>query len=73
MTFIDAESNRSRITCITVVAESDWMRIQNLPNTETGSDAESKKQSLHTSALKGGAWLRRFDDVTGVVKTNIFR
>jgi len=32
MTFIDAESNRSRITCITVVAESDWMRIQNLPN-----------------------------------------
>jgi len=32
MTFIDAESNRSRITCIAVVAESDWMRIQNLPN-----------------------------------------
>jgi len=32
MTFIDAESNRSRITCIMVVAESDWMRIQNLPN-----------------------------------------
>jgi len=32
MTFIDAESNRSRITCIMVVAESVWMRIQNLPN-----------------------------------------
>jgi len=32
MTFIDAKSNRSRITCIMVVAESDWMRIQNLPN-----------------------------------------
>jgi len=32
MTFIDAESNRSRITCIMEVAESDWMRIQNLPN-----------------------------------------
>jgi len=32
MTFIDAESNRRRITCIMVVAESDWMRIQNLPN-----------------------------------------
>jgi len=30
--FIDAESNKSRITCIMVVAESDWMRIQNLPN-----------------------------------------
>jgi len=32
MTFVDAESNRSQITCIMVVAESDWMRIQNLPN-----------------------------------------
>jgi len=32
MTFIDAVSNRSRITCIMVVAESDWMRIQNLSN-----------------------------------------
>jgi len=32
MTFIDAESNRSRITCIMAVAESGWMRIQNLPN-----------------------------------------
>jgi len=32
MTFIDAESNRSRITCIMVVVELDWMRIQNLPN-----------------------------------------
>jgi len=32
MTYIDAESNRSRIVCIMVVAESDWMRIQNLPN-----------------------------------------
>jgi len=32
MTFIDAESNRSLIACIMVVAESDWMRIQNLPN-----------------------------------------
>jgi len=32
MTFIDAESNRSRITCIMVVAELDWMWIQNLPN-----------------------------------------
>jgi len=32
MTFIDAVSNRSRITCIMVVAKSDWMRIQNLPN-----------------------------------------
>jgi len=32
MTFIDAESNRSRISCIMVVTKSDWMRIQNLPN-----------------------------------------
>jgi len=32
MTFIDADANRSRITCIMVVAESDWMQIQNLPN-----------------------------------------
>jgi len=32
MTFVDAESNRSRTACIMVVAESDWMRIQNLPN-----------------------------------------
>jgi len=32
MTFVDAESNRSRITCIMVVAESDLMRIQNLPS-----------------------------------------
>jgi len=32
MTFIDAESNRSRIACTMVVAESDWMWIQNLPN-----------------------------------------
>jgi len=23
--------------------------------------------------VKGGAWLRRFDDVTGIVKTDIFR
>jgi len=30
MTFIDVESNR--IACIMVVVESDWMRIQNLPN-----------------------------------------
>jgi len=39
MTFIDAESNRSRIACIMVVAESDWMRIQIY---QTGSDGESK-------------------------------
>jgi len=32
MTFIDAESNSSQITCIMVVAESDWIWIQNLPN-----------------------------------------
>jgi len=32
MTYIDAESNRSRISCIMVVAETDWMRIQNVPN-----------------------------------------
>jgi len=32
MTFIDTESNRIRITWIMVVAESDWMRIQNSPN-----------------------------------------
>jgi len=32
MNFIDAESNRSQITCVMVVAESDWMRIQTLPN-----------------------------------------
>jgi len=32
MTFTDTESNRSWITCIMVVAESDWMWIQNLPN-----------------------------------------
>ena len=32
MTFIDAESNSSQITCIMVVVESDWMWIQNLPN-----------------------------------------
>jgi len=23
--------------------------------------------------IKGGAWLQRFDDATGVVKTDIFR
>jgi len=32
MTYIDAESNRRQITCIMVVTESDWVRIQNLPN-----------------------------------------
>jgi len=32
MSFIDVESSRSWITCIMVVAESDWMRIQKLPN-----------------------------------------
>jgi len=37
MTVIEAESNRSRIICIMVVAESDWMRIQIY---QTGSDAE---------------------------------
>jgi len=36
MTFIDAESNRSRIACIMVVAESDWMRFKIY---QTGSDA----------------------------------
>jgi len=45
MTFVDAESNRSQIACIMVVAESDWMRIQNLPNR---IGAESKKsESAH--------------------------
>jgi len=48
MTFIDVESNRSRITCVMVVAESDWMRIQNLPN-KIGCGVK-KKQSPHTSA-----------------------
>jgi len=32
MTYIDAELNRSQITCIMVVTESGWMRIKNLPN-----------------------------------------
>jgi len=32
MTFVDAESNRSRTACIMVVVESGWKRIQNLPN-----------------------------------------
>jgi len=32
MTFVDVESKRSRIACIMVVAESNWMRIQNFPN-----------------------------------------
>jgi len=51
MTFIDAESNRSRITCIMIVAESDWMRIQNLPNR---IGCEVKKQSPHTSGWRPG-------------------
>jgi len=47
MTFIDAESNRSQITCIMVVVESDWMWILN-PIYQTGSDVESKKtESAH--------------------------
>jgi len=37
MSFIDVESNGSRIACIMVVAESDWMQIQNC---QTVSDAE---------------------------------
>jgi len=48
--FIDVESNRSRITCIMVVAESDWIRIQNLPNT-IGCGVK-KKWSPHTSATQ---------------------
>jgi len=42
MTFIDAESNRSRISCIMVAAESDWMRIQNLPNRIGCGDKKSR-------------------------------
>jgi len=45
MTFIDAESNRSRITCIMVVAKSHWMRIQNLPNRIS---CGVKKNRVHT-------------------------
>jgi len=49
MTYIEAESNRSRITCIMVVAESDWMRIQNLPD---GRIWSKKKQRPHTSDIR---------------------
>jgi len=46
MTFIDAESNSSQITCIMVVVESDWMWIFKIY--QTGSDVESKKtESAH--------------------------
>jgi len=45
MTFIDAESNRSRIACMMVVAELDWMRIQNLPNRIEGG--VKKTESAH--------------------------
>jgi len=50
MTFIDAESNKSRITCIIimVVVELDWMRIQNLPNRIGCGD---KKKSSHSAVV----------------------
>jgi len=50
MTYIDAESNKSRITCIMVMAESDWMRIQNLPN-RIGCGVK-KNKSPHTSGVE---------------------
>jgi len=50
MTLIDVESNRSQISCIMVVAKSDWMRIQNLPNRIRCG--VKKKQSPHTSDLQ---------------------
>jgi len=49
MTFIEAESNRSRITCIMVVAVADCMRFQNLPNRIRCG--VKKKQSPHTPAV----------------------
>jgi len=51
MTFIDAESNRSRITCIMVVAESDWMRIQNLPNRIGCGDKKTESAHLWNTAV----------------------
>jgi len=48
MTFIDVESNRSQITCIVVVAETNWMRIQNLPD-RIGCGV--KKNGVHTPLL----------------------
>jgi len=46
MTFIDAESNRNRIACIMVVTESDWKRIQNLPN-RTGCAVKKSRVRTH--------------------------
>jgi len=58
MTFIDAESNRSRITCIMVVAESDWMRIQNLPN-RIGCGVKKRVRTplLYTRCVWTGFWI----------------
>jgi len=49
MIFIDAESNRSWITCIMVVVESDWMWIQNLPN---WIECRVKKNRVRTPPLR---------------------
>jgi len=43
--FVDAESNRSWTTSIMIVVESDWMRIQNLPN-RIGCGVK-KRESAH--------------------------
>jgi len=57
MIFIDAESNRSWITCIMVVVESDWMWIQNLPN---WIECRVKKNRVRTPPLRAllpAVWL----------------
>jgi len=50
MTLIHAESNRSRITSIIVLTESEWMRIQNLSN-KIGCGV--KKNRVRTPLLAG--------------------
>jgi len=47
MTLIDAESNTRRIACIMEVAESDWMRIQNLPNRMRSHKIRVRTPLLH--------------------------
>jgi len=46
-----------------------FVRLQNALENKCVVTVASKRQSSANS----GAWLRRFDDVTGIVKTDIFR
>jgi len=70
MTFIDAESSRSRVTCMMVVAEWDWMRIQNLPN-RIGCGVK-KAESAHLCCVCAAnlrmVWFVWFDAILYVFK-----